>query len=68
MLATMPQQQLIGLILFAVGIVDAAVGHLFVAPRIPDEAKRNLMKVAFTISGVGISGLGLALYKGLIVL
>ncbi len=62
----MPQHQLIGLVLFAVGIVDSAIGHLFVAPRIPDPKKRQLLKVAFSISGVGISGLGLALYKGLI--
>ena len=68
MLVAMPQQQTIGLILFAVGIVDSAVGHWLVAPRIPDESKRNLVKVAFTISGIGICGLGLALYKGLIVL
>jgi hypothetical protein len=68
MLGAMPQQQLIGLILFGVGIVDSLVGHLLVAPRIPDESKRNLVKIAFSISGVGICGLGLALYKGLIVL
>ena len=62
----MPQHQLIGLVLFAVGIVDTAIGHLLVAPRIPDEGKRKLLKVAFAISGVGISGVGLAIYKGLI--
>jgi hypothetical protein len=68
MLMPMPQQQLVGLILFAVGIVDSAVGHWFVVPRVADEFKRNLLKMAFTISGVGICGLGLAVYKNLIVL
>lgn len=62
----MPQQQLIGLVLFAAGIVDATIGHLLVAPRVPDEKKRNILKVAFTMSGVGISALGLAIYKGLL--
>ena len=62
----MPQHQLIGLVLIGVAIVDTAVGHLLVAPRVADQAKRNMIKVAFSSSGVGIAGLGYALYSGLI--
>jgi hypothetical protein len=61
-----PQHQIIGLVVFGVGIVDACIGHLLIAPRVPDEKKRNILKVAFSISGVAIASLGLALYKGLI--
>lgn len=62
----MPQHQIIGLIVFGVGIVDACIGHLLIAPRVPDENKRKILKIAFSISGVGIASLGLAVYKGLI--
>lgn len=66
MLAVMPQHQIIGLVLFALGIVDTAIGHLVVAPRVPAPRTRAMIKVAFALSGIGISGVGLALYKGLL--
>jgi hypothetical protein len=62
----MPQNQLIGLALMALAVVDTAVGHLLVAPRIADEQKRTILKVAFSTSGVGIAALGWAIYKGMI--
>ncbi|HYJ08980.1 MAG TPA: hypothetical protein VEX18_08220, partial [Polyangiaceae bacterium] len=52
----MPQHQLIGVVLFAVAIVDTMVGLLLVAPRIADENKRTMMRVAFTGSGMCIAG------------
>jgi hypothetical protein len=62
----MPTYQIIGLGMFALGIVDTAIGHLLIAPRVADPRTRMVIKVAFAISGVGISGVGLALYKGLL--
>ncbi len=63
---SMPLHQIVGAVLVVVGIADAAVGHLFVAPRVPDPTKRLVVKVAFAISGIGISGTGLALFRGFI--
>ncbi len=62
----MPQNQLIGLGLMAIAVVDTAVGHLLVAPRVAQEPKRTILKVAFSISGVFIAALGWAIYKGMI--
>lgn len=62
----MPQNQLIGLALMAIAVVDTAVGHLLIAPRVADEPKRTILKAAFSISGVGIAAVGWAIYKGLI--
>jgi len=64
----MQQQQLIGLALFAVAIADTAVGQFFVAPRVKDENKRTVIRVAFVGSGLCIAGLGYAIYQGLIAL
>ena len=64
----MPQHQIIGLVLMAVAVVDTSLGHLLIAPRIPDAAKRAILKVAFSVSGVVIAGVGLAIYKGIIAL
>ena len=60
----MPVHQLVGLVLIAVGMADTAVGHLLVAPRVPDQTKRSVVKIAFSISGVGIVGVGVALFTG----
>jgi hypothetical protein len=62
----MQQQQIVGLVLLAVAVVDTAVGHLVIAPRVADEQKRNILRVAFSISGVGIAGLALAVYQGIV--
>ena len=62
----MPQQQIVGLALLAVAIIDTAIGHLVVAPRVANEQKRNILRVAFSISGVGIAGLALAVYQGIV--
>jgi len=64
----MPQHQLIGLVLFGIALADTAVGQLFVAPRVKDENKRTLIRVAFVGSGLFIAGLGYAVYAGLIAL
>jgi hypothetical protein len=61
-----PQNQLIGLALMALAVVDTAVGHLLIAPRVAEEPKRTILKVAFSISGVGIAAVGWAIYKGMI--
>lgn len=62
----MPQQQLVGLALFAVAIADTALGHLVIAPRVADEQKRKILRIAFSVSGLGIAGVALAVYKGLL--
>lgn len=62
----MSQHQLIGVVLFAVAIVDTMLGHLFIAPRIHDENKRTMVRVAFTGSGLCIAGLGYCFYRGLV--
>lgn len=62
----MPQQQLVGLALLALAIADTAVGHLVIAPRVADERKRQVLRIAFSISGLGIAALGVAVYRGLL--
>jgi hypothetical protein len=62
----MPQHQLIGVVLFGVAALDTMVGYIFVAPRIADENKRALVRVAFTGSGLCIAGLGYCFYRGLV--
>jgi hypothetical protein len=64
MLSGMPVHQIVGLVLIAVGMADTAIGHLFVAPRIPDVTKRSVVKIAFSISGIGIVGVGVGLFTG----
>jgi len=60
----MPQNQLIGLLVMGVGAIDAGIGHLMIAPRVPDESKRKIIKIAFTISGLAIGSIGLAIFTG----
>lgn len=60
----MPQQQLVGLALFAVALADMALGHLVIAPRVADAKKRMILRVSFCVSGAGIAGVALAIYKG----
>ena len=62
----MPQQQIVGLALFAVAVVDTAIGHLVVIPRVASEKTRGTLRVAFTISGVSIAALALAVYQGIL--
>ena len=62
----MPLQQIVGLALFAVAVADTAIGHLLIVPRVADERKRQVLRVAFAVSGVCIAALGVAVYKGLI--
>src|SRR5258705_12204442 len=42
-LLLMPQHQVIGLVLFVVGIVDTAIGLWIVAPRVADEGERKIL-------------------------
>lgn len=49
-------------------VVDTAVGHLLVAPRVSDPQKRTVLRVAFTMSGLGIAAVGFAVYGGMIAL
>ena len=60
----MPVHQIVGLVLIAIGIADTAVGHLLVAPRVPDPTKRSVVKIAFAISGLGIVLVVVALFTG----
>jgi len=62
----MPQQQIVGLALFAVAIIDTAFGHLVIAPRVANEQKRKILRIAFSISGALIAGLALAIGKGIL--
>jgi hypothetical protein len=64
----MPQPQIIGLALFAVAVADTALGHLVIAPRVADEQKRKILRLAVSVSGVAIAGLGLAVYAGILAL
>jgi hypothetical protein len=62
----MTQNQIAGLVLLGIAILDTATGLLLVAPRVADESKRKLLRVVFSASGVFLGGLGFALYKGLV--
>lgn len=64
----MPQHQLIGLGVLALAVVDSAIGHLLIVPRVNDARKRMLLRVSFTISGLGIAAVGFAIYSGAIAL
>jgi hypothetical protein len=64
----MPQNQIIGVVLMAVAVIDTTVGNLLILPRIPDPKKRGILRVAFAVSGIVIAGVGVAIYKGLIAL
>lgn len=61
----MPQHQLLGIACMVLAVVDTSVGHLLIAPRVAEE-KRAMLKVVFSMSGVGIAAIGWAIYKGLI--
>jgi hypothetical protein len=60
----MSQHQLIGLGILALAAVDAAIGHLLVVPRVNDARKRLILRVSFTIAGLGIAAVGFAVYSG----
>jgi hypothetical protein len=60
----MQQHQVIGLIVMALGVVDAVIGHALVAPRIPDESKRKTIKSAISVTSAGIVLLGLLFFTG----
>ena len=62
----MPQHQIVGLALFALAITDTALGHLIIAPRVANEQKRKVLLIAFSVSGVCIAALALAVYKGIL--
>lgn len=64
----MPQHQLIGLGIFLLAVVDAAFGHLVVVPRVSDARKRGILRVSFTVAGLGIAAVGFAVYSGVIAL
>lgn len=66
MLTPMALQQVVGAILIVVGLADTAIGHFVVAPRVTDSTKQLIVKIAFAISGIGISGTGLAVFRGFI--
>ncbi len=68
MLGAVPQHQLIGLGILALAVVDSAIGHLLVVPRVSDARKRLILRVSFTISGLGIAAVALAVYVGAIAL
>jgi hypothetical protein len=64
----MPQNQIVGLALMAVAVIDTTVGNLLILPRIPDPNKRRVLRVAFGASGVVIAGIGVAIYQGILAL
>jgi hypothetical protein len=64
----MTQQQIVGLALVAIAAADTAVGHLLIAPRVANEQKRLILRVAFVVSGLCIGALGLAVYKEILIL
>lgn len=68
MLARMPQNQIVGLALMAVAVIDTTIGNLVILPRIPDPKKRAVLRVVFGASGVLIATLGFALYLGIVAL
>jgi hypothetical protein len=68
MFARMPQNQIVGLALMAVAVIDTTIGNLVILPRIPDPKKRAVLRVVFGASGVLIATLGFALYLGMVAL
>ena len=64
----MPQHQLIGVGIVVLALIDAAIGHLLVVPRVSDQRKRAILRVSFTVAGLGIAAVGFAIYSGLIAL
>jgi hypothetical protein len=64
----MPQNQIVGLVLMAVAVIDTTIGNLLILPRIPDPKKRGILRVVFGASGVVIAAIGVAIYKGMIAL
>jgi hypothetical protein len=64
----MTQQQIVGLALVAIAVADTAVGHLLIAPRVANEQKRMILRIAFAVSGLCIAALGLAVYKEILIL
>jgi hypothetical protein len=64
----MPQNQIVGLALMAVAVIDTTVGNLVILPRVPDPKKRAVLRIVFGGSGVFIAALGFAFYKGIIAL
>jgi uncharacterized BrkB/YihY/UPF0761 family membrane protein len=64
----MPQNQIVGLALMAVAVIDTTIGNLVILPRIPDPKKRAVLRVVFGASGVLIATLGFALYLGMVAL
>lgn len=66
--ARMPHNQIVGLALMAVAVIDTTIGNLVILPRIPDPKKRAVLRVVFGASGVLIATLGFAVYQGVIAL
>lgn len=64
----MRQQEIVGLVLVALGMVDTAIGHLLIVPRVKDAHKQLILRVSFALSGILIVALGVAVYKSWIVL
>lgn len=62
----MTQQQVVGIALFAIAVADTALGQLVIVPRVADEHKRLVLRVAFVVSGLCIAALALAVYSGLL--
>jgi len=60
--------QLIGVGIVALAVFDAAIGHLLVVPRVRDARKRALLRVSFTVAGLGIAAVGFAVYFGALAL
>jgi hypothetical protein len=64
----MTEQQIVGLALLAIAAADTAVGHLVIVPRVANEQKRMILRVAFVVSGISIAALGLAVYASILIL
>ncbi|MFN7976473.1 MAG: hypothetical protein U0166_29750 [Acidobacteriota bacterium] len=60
----MPQNQLVGMILIGVGVLDPILGFFVVAPRVPDPAKKKVVVGALLTSGALMVALGGAFLAG----
>lgn len=56
--------KLVGYLLLTVGLLDFAVGHLFVIPRVKAEATRPKLRAAFTVASLLTIALGTSFLVG----
>jgi len=59
-------RQIVGITFVVLGILDPLLGIFVVAPRMPDENKRQVLKLALLASGALLITLGALLLAGVL--